>query len=57
MAGRTQTEKATPQRLKKAREKGDFPPTREFVARFSVSAFRVCWAPPTFRAGSETSNR
>ena len=34
-----QTEKATPQRLKKAREKGDFPATREFVAAFQFLAF------------------
>ncbi len=34
-----QTEKATPQRLKKAREKGDFPATREFVAAFQFLGF------------------
>jgi len=35
MADRSQqTEKATPHRLKKAREKGDFPAAREFVAAF-----------------------
>src|SRR5579872_2009717 len=34
-----QTEKPTPQRLKKAREKGDFPATREFVAAFQFLAF------------------
>src|ERR1700691_184227 len=34
-----QTEKATPQRLKKAREKGDFPATREFVSAFQFLAF------------------
>ena len=34
-----QTEKATPHRLKKAREKGDFPATREFVAAFQFLAF------------------
>ncbi len=33
------TEKATPQRLKKAREKGDFPATREFVAAFQFLGF------------------
>jgi len=33
------TEKATPQRLKKAREKGDFPATREFVAAFQFMGF------------------
>src|SRR5580704_14135463 len=34
-----QTEKATPQRLKKAREKGDFPPAREFVAAIQFLGF------------------
>ncbi len=34
-----QTEKATPQRLKKAQEKGDFPATREFVAAFQFLGF------------------
>jgi len=34
-----QTEKATPQRLKKAREKGDFPAAREFVGALQFFAF------------------
>jgi len=38
MAGQ-QTEKATPQHLKKAREKGDFPAAREFVGAFQFFAF------------------
>jgi flagellar biosynthetic protein FlhB len=36
-----QTEKATPQRLKKAREKGDFPAAREFVAAFQFLGFVI----------------
>ena len=39
-----QTEKATPQRLKKAREKGDFPATREFVAAFQFLGFVILGA-------------
>ena len=39
-----QTEKATPQRLKKAREKGDFPATREFVAAFQFLGFATLGA-------------
>ncbi len=39
-----QTEKATPQRLKKAREKGDFPASREFVAAFQFFGFVVLGA-------------
>jgi flagellar biosynthetic protein FlhB len=42
------TEKATPQRLKKAREKGDFPAAREFVAAFQFMAFVIlasAWFP------------
>ncbi|HVW85393.1 MAG TPA: EscU/YscU/HrcU family type III secretion system export apparatus switch protein [Bryobacteraceae bacterium] len=35
------TEKATPQRLKKAREKGDYPAAREFVAAIQFFAFVV----------------
>jgi flagellar biosynthetic protein FlhB len=38
------TEKATPQRLKKAREKGDFPASREFVAAFQFLGFVVLGA-------------
>ncbi len=37
--GSQQTEKATPQRLKKAREKGDFPAAREFVGALQFFAF------------------
>jgi flagellar biosynthetic protein FlhB len=43
-----QTEKATPQRLKKAREKGDFPAAKEFVAAFQFFGFVVlgaAWLP------------
>jgi flagellar biosynthesis protein FlhB len=39
MADGSQTEKATPQRLKKAREKGDFPAAREFVSALQFFAF------------------
>ena len=39
MADSQQTEKATPQRLKKAREKGDFPAAREFVGALQFFAF------------------
>jgi flagellar biosynthetic protein FlhB len=39
-----QTEKPTPQRLKKAREKGDFPATREFVAAFQFLGFVILGA-------------
>src|SRR5665213_1889138 len=38
-SGSQQTEKATPQRLKKAREKGDFPAAREFVSALQFFAF------------------
>src|SRR4051812_29863893 len=38
------TEKATPQRLKKAREKGDFPASREFVAAFQFLGFVILGA-------------
>ncbi len=46
-----QTEKPTPQRIRKAREKGDFPATREFVAAFQFFAFVVlsaAWFPGWF---------
>jgi flagellar biosynthetic protein FlhB len=39
MPNSSQTEKATPQRLKKAREKGDFPAAREFVSALQFFAF------------------
>src|SRR5690348_14856338 len=39
MADSQRTEKATPQRLRKAREKGDFPAAREFVAALQFLAF------------------
>jgi flagellar biosynthetic protein FlhB len=39
MANGSQTEKATPQKLKKAREKGDFPAAREFVSALQFFAF------------------
>ena len=39
MADSQRTEKATPQRLKKAREKGDFPAAREFVGALQFLAF------------------
>jgi flagellar biosynthetic protein FlhB len=39
MANSSQTEKATPQRLKKAREKGQFPAAREFVSALQFFAF------------------
>ncbi len=38
-AGSPRSEKATPQRLKKAREKGDFPAAREFVSALQFFAF------------------
>lgn len=46
-----QTEKATPHRLRKAREKGDFPSTRESVAAFQFLAFvflGAAWFPEWF---------
>lgn len=39
MADGSQTEKPTPQRLKKAREKGEFPAAREFVSALQFFAF------------------
>ncbi len=39
MADSSQTEKATPQRLKKARERGEFPAAREFVSALQFFAF------------------
>jgi flagellar biosynthetic protein FlhB len=39
MANSSQTEKPTPQRLKKAREKGEFPAAREFVSALQFFAF------------------
>ncbi|MDE3197502.1 MAG: EscU/YscU/HrcU family type III secretion system export apparatus switch protein [Acidobacteriota bacterium] len=39
MADSQRTEKATPHRLKKAREKGDFPAAREFVGALQFLAF------------------
>src|SRR5580704_13160444 len=39
MPNASQTEKATPQRLKKAREKGEFPAAREFVSALQFLAF------------------
>jgi flagellar biosynthetic protein FlhB len=58
MAGNgEQTEKATPQRLKKAREKGDFPQTREFVAAVQFLGFVLLGAAyfPGWLARIETS--
>jgi flagellar biosynthetic protein FlhB len=52
MADSQQTEKATPHRLKKAREKGDFPATREFVAAFQFLGFVIIaaqWFPDWLR--------
>jgi flagellar biosynthetic protein FlhB len=46
-----QTEKATPHRLKKAREKGDFPSAREFVAAFQFLGLVIAgaaWFPEWF---------
>lgn len=53
------TEKATPQRLKKAREKGDFPATREFVAAFQFLGFVTLGAAwfPGWLAGVESTMR
>jgi flagellar biosynthetic protein FlhB len=52
MADRSQqTEKATPHRLKKAREKGDFPASREFVAAFQFLGLVIvgaAWFPAWF---------
>jgi flagellar biosynthetic protein FlhB len=52
MADRSQqTEKATPHRLKKAREKGDFPAAREFVAAFQFLGLVIvgaAWFPAWF---------
>lgn len=52
MADRSQqTEKPTPHRLRKAREKGDFPATREFVAAFQFLGFVIlgaAWFPAWF---------
>src|SRR5258708_3074146 len=39
MPDASHTEKPTPQRLRKAREKGDFPAAREFVAALQFFAF------------------
>lgn len=54
MADRSQqTEKATPHRLKKAREKGDFPAAREFVASFQFLGLVIvgtAWFPAWFGA-------
>jgi flagellar biosynthetic protein FlhB len=54
MADRSQqTEKATPHRLKKAREKGDFPSAREFVASFQFLGLVIlgaAWFPAWFGA-------
>src|SRR5215471_12994161 len=50
MADQSQrTEKATPQRIKKAREKGDFPAAREFVSAFQFFTY-VALAGATFPA-------
>ncbi len=53
------TEKATPQHLKKAREKGDFPATREFVAAFQFLGFVLLGAAyfPDWLAGIEATMR
>src|SRR3569833_440286 len=52
MADRSQqTEKTTPHRLKKAREKGDFPAAREFVAAFQILGLEIvgaAWFPAWF---------
>ena len=54
MADRSQqTEKATPHRLRKAREKGDFPVAREFVAAFQFLGLVIvgaAWFPAWFGA-------
>ena len=39
MAGQSQTEKATPRRLEKARKEGNFPGAREFVSSIQFLAF------------------
>jgi len=54
-----QTEKATPQRLKKAREKGDFPATREFVAAIQFLGFITLGAIyfPGFASALESAMR
>ena len=60
MAGNSQkTEKATPQHLKKAREKGDFPAAREFVAAFQFLGFVLLGAAyfPGWLNGLESAMR
>ena len=48
------TEKPTPQRLKKAREKGDFPAAREFVSALQFFAF-LAWRGPISPPGKRRS--